>query len=83
MENYSNYKGIDVTLVVVDKLTKYAHFVTLSHPYSIGNISIFFMDDILKLERASLLVSSSKTHSLLIEVKLHSSTSYHPQSDEV
>lgn len=34
---------------MVDRLTKYAHFVGLSHPYSAHDIAKLFMDRIYKL----------------------------------
>jgi hypothetical protein len=41
--------GRNVILVVVDKLSKYAHFVPLSHPYTAGTVVKLFMDNIFKL----------------------------------
>jgi len=35
--------------VVVDHLTKYAHFCPISHPYTASTIAQFFMDNIVKL----------------------------------
>ena len=42
-------KGKDVILVVVDRLTKYAHFLPLSHPYTVKKVAELFMDNIIKL----------------------------------
>ncbi|XP_059307049.1 uncharacterized protein LOC132058610 [Lycium ferocissimum] len=42
-------KGKTVIWVVVDRLTKYAHFVGLSHPYSASEIAKLFMENIYKL----------------------------------
>ena len=36
-------------MVVVDKLTKYAHFCALSHPFKAITIAIAFMETIKKL----------------------------------
>jgi hypothetical protein len=41
--------GKDVILVVVDRLTKYAQFVPLSHPYSVQTVVDAFMTNIIKL----------------------------------
>lgn len=34
-------QGKDTILVVVDRLSKYAHFVALSHPYSAKDLNFF------------------------------------------
>jgi hypothetical protein len=36
-------------LVVVDKLTKYAHFLPLSHPFTTQTVAQLFIDNIFKL----------------------------------
>ena len=35
--------------MVVDRLSKYAHFVTLSHPYSADTVAQAYMDNIFRL----------------------------------
>jgi hypothetical protein len=42
-------RGKDVILVVVDRLTKYAHFLPLAHPYNVQKIADLFFDNIVKL----------------------------------
>jgi len=42
-------EGKSVIMVVVDKLTKYAHFCTLSHPFNASIVSTAFMETIQKL----------------------------------
>jgi hypothetical protein len=39
----------DVILVVVDRLTKYAHFILLSHPFTVHQVATLFMTHIHKL----------------------------------
>jgi len=39
-------EGKSVIIVVVDILTKYAHFCALSHPFKASTISITFMETI-------------------------------------
>lgn len=36
-------------MVVVDRLTKYAHFIPLSHPYTAAMVARLFLDHIFKL----------------------------------
>lgn len=46
-------KGQNVIFVVVDRLTKYAHFMTLSHPYSALTVAQVFLDHVYKLHGMS------------------------------
>lgn len=39
----------DVVLVVVDRLTKFVHFIPLSHPYTTAKVGSLFMQHIFKL----------------------------------
>lgn len=41
--------GYDVVLVVVDKLSTYAHFMPLSHPYTTLQAAQTYLDNVLKL----------------------------------
>ena len=38
-----------VIMVVVDRLSKYAHLCALQHPFTSSTVAQFFMDNILKL----------------------------------
>ena len=42
-------KGKFIILVVVDCLSKYGHFIALSHPYTATTIAQIFLDNIYKL----------------------------------
>ena len=42
-------KGRDTIFVVVDPLTKYSHFMVLSHPYSDNEIAQVFLGNVYKL----------------------------------
>ena len=42
-------EGKSVIMVVVDRLTKYAHFCALSHPFQSSTVSTTFMETIQKL----------------------------------
>ena len=41
--------GKSVILVVVNRLTKAAHFIALAHPYSASSVAQSFLDNIFKL----------------------------------
>lgn len=43
------FRGFDTVLVAVDLLTKYAHFIVIHHPYTVKDITIVFIREIVKL----------------------------------
>lgn len=49
IEEFRNSKGKNTILAVVCRLTKVAHFLPLSHPYSAITVAHLFMDNIYKL----------------------------------
>lgn len=91
VEGLPKSQGKDVILVVVDRLTKYAHFISLSHPYTAQTIVDIFLSNIFKLHgMPSVIVTdrnpiftSTVWQSLFkaLQVQLHLSTAYHPQTD--
>ena len=42
-------QGFSVILVVVDRLTKFAHFIHVKHPYTAASIAQLFLDHIVRL----------------------------------
>jgi transposase InsO family protein len=91
VEGLPKSRGKDVILVVVDRLTKYAHFIPLSHPYSVQKVADLFMENIIKLHGppASIVSDRDKifTSQLWKDIfaafnaQLIYSTSRHPESD--
>ena len=84
--------GNSTILVVVDRLTRYSHFMSLTHPYSVAlTVAQDFLDHVFKLHGLpSILISDHNKvflrnfwsdFSKLQGVELHMSTTYHPQSD--
>jgi transposase InsO family protein len=83
--------SFSVILVVVDKFSKFAHFIALKHPYSAASVAQVFLDNIYKLHGLPVAiipdrdrVFTSKFWQLLFQLagtELQMSTAYHPQSD--
>jgi len=42
-------EGKEVIFVVVDRLTKYAHFIPLAHPYTASSVALIFLDQVYRL----------------------------------
>lgn len=60
-------EGKGSILVVVNRLTKYGHFMGLSHPYSASQVARVFMDSVYKLHSCSsraLLVTKTRFSSI-------------------
>jgi hypothetical protein len=78
-------------MVVVDKLSKYSHFVPLHHPFIALMVAHKFMDHIFKLHGFPQALISDRDHIFtsalwqelfkLAGVDLRFTTAYHPQSD--
>lgn len=75
-------------MVVVDKLSKYAHFVPLAHPLTAYKVALSYMDNIFKLHGLPEAIVSDRdkvfTSALWQELfrlagtELRMSTTYHP-----
>ena len=91
VEGLPKSQGYEVILVVVDKLTKYSHFIPISHPYSGAKVASLYVHDVFKLQGllASIVSDRDATFTSLFWSKLFrlygtnlaTSTVYHPQSD--
>jgi hypothetical protein len=49
VEGLPQSRSFDCILVVVDKFTKFGHFIPLSHPYTASSVAKLFMNHVYKL----------------------------------
>jgi transposase InsO family protein len=84
-------QGKTVILSVVDRFSKYAHFIPLAHPYTALSVARAFFDDIVRLHGLPQSIVSDRDPVFtsnfwkdifrLSGVRLHMSSAFHPQSD--
>jgi hypothetical protein len=84
-------KGFEAILVVVDRLSKYSHFITLKHPYTARTIAEVFVKEIVRLHGVPLSIVSDRDPIFMSNfwqemfklqgTKLRMSSAYHPESD--
>nr|GEZ56092.1 hypothetical protein [Tanacetum cinerariifolium] len=84
-------QGYTIIFVVVDRLTKYAHFMSLSHPFTAAEVAQEFLDTVYKLHGLPTSIVSDRDNVFLsnfwkelfklLQVKFLMSTTYHPQTD--
>ncbi|GAU21227.1 hypothetical protein TSUD_11450 [Trifolium subterraneum] len=84
-------RGFEAIMVVVDRLSKYAHFVLLKHPYTAKSIAEIFVKEVIRLhgipssivsDRDPLFVSHFWRELFKLQgTQLNMSSAYHPETD--
>jgi hypothetical protein len=91
IEGFPRVGGKSVVLTVVDRFSKYAHFIPIGHPYTAISVAQAFFDSIVRLhgfpcsivsDRDPVFTSTFWTELFkLAGVTLRLSTAFHPQTD--
>lgn len=84
-------EGMDTVLVVIDRFSKYGHFIALKHPFNAVEVSEIFLDNIFKLHGLpdTIVCDRDKVFTSIfwsslfekLRVAMLYSSAYHPQSD--
>lgn len=90
-EGLPKVNGYSVIFVVVDRFTKYAHFIPVKHPYIGSSIAAIFFDNIVKLHGLPKTIVSYRDKIFtstvwqelfaLSKTTMNLSSAYHPQTD--
>jgi hypothetical protein len=88
IEGLPKFNHFDCILVVVDKFSKYAHFIALKHPFTAFQVAMAYVDNVFKLHGFPEALISDKDKVFnsnvwqqlfkLTKTELRMSTSYHP-----
>lgn len=84
-------EGSNTILVIVDRFTKYGHFLSLRHPFTAQGVANLVLDQIVSLHGVPKTIVSDRDKIFtstfwkalfsLLQTKLLLSSSYHPQTD--
>lgn len=91
VEGLPKSENKDMILVVVDRFTKFAHFISMTHPITVQHVAKAFTDLVFKLHGLPTVIVTDRDRIFTshlwqnlfksLGVKLHFSTSYHPETD--
>ncbi|KAJ8751592.1 hypothetical protein K2173_016841 [Erythroxylum novogranatense] len=73
-------EGYRVIMVVVDRLSKYAHFVPLTHPYTAFAVAKSFVENVVRLHGMPTSIVTDRDK-IFMRTQLKMGSSYHPQTD--
>jgi len=92
VEGLSCVHGKSVILTVVDRFSKHAHFIPLSHPYTAASVAKAFFEAVVRLHGFPTSIVSDRDPVFTVHVwrdlfkhagvKLRMSTAFHPQTDD-
>ena len=85
------FKGYEAIFVIVDRLSKYAHFLPLKHPYTAKTLAEVFVKEIVRLHGVPISIVSDRDPIFMSQfwkeffrlqgTTPNMGTTYHPQSD--
>jgi hypothetical protein len=91
IEGFPKVSGKSVVVTVVDRLSKYAHFIALGHPYTATTIAVAFYEQIVRLHGIPASIVSDRdpvfTSAMwkelfyLCNTSLRTSSAFRPQTD--
>lgn len=91
IEGLPSSEGFNAILVVVDRFTKYAHFIPLKHPFTTQGVARLIMDNVVKLHGFPKSIVSDRDRIFtsvfwkelfaLFDTTLMRSSTYHPKTD--
>ena len=91
IEGLPTSNRFDTILVVVDKFSKYGHFIPLKHPFTAATVAQAFFDNVFRLHSMPQVLISDRDKIFisqfwqqlfkLSDTTLNLSSSYHPQTD--
>ncbi|TYK02770.1 transposon Tf2-1 polyprotein isoform X1 [Cucumis melo var. makuwa] len=91
IEGLPKSNGFEVIFVVVDRFSKYGHFLMMKYPYTAKTVADLFIKEIVRLRGYPKSIVSDRDKVFISQfwkelfkmagTKLHRSTTYHPQSD--
>ena len=91
IEKLPSSRGFDTSLVVVDRQTKFGHFIPLSHPFTVAQVAQVFLDNVYKLHGLPESVITDRDRVFtsgfwqelfrMVGTELHYSSFYHLETD--
>jgi hypothetical protein len=91
IEGLPKSAGHEVILVIVDRYTKFGHFIPLKHPYSTHSVAKAVFNNVVKLHGMPISIVSNRDRVFtshfwkdlfaMFDTKLQMSSAYHPQTD--